>query len=264
MDRKGHGLAGTLFVISTLLLAQHLAGAAGEESVFRGTATLLLGGAVFMGITMWETRGLTGLLVAQEGGAILADQTSLAWLAWLAWIGVVIGGAHLAVGLFGISLGAASPLPLVLGSVWFVVVGIIFMRQGQVAAPAYAGEMDHTLETPRNSSKRRIESVLDVIEKVLPVLDTGEERLTEVELGLGTPFHLSLEQVMGDRDVGSRSAVYALAPVPYEIPPGEPGRPDESRTPVSPSPFEHVTGAEEESIPKLVETGATPSSGDGM
>ena len=279
MDRKVHRLAGTLFVICTLFLARHFAGAAGEGSALLGTGTLLFGGVAFLGIAIWEARDLPGLLVAQEGGAgFLPDRVLLAWLAW---IGVVIGVAHLAVGLFGISLGAATSLPLVLGNVWFVVVGITFIGKRRGAETAQALEAEQQPETPPNWLERvKIIPALGPVPErgtvhpsvfpwnidpnvegetvadfgiTLSARTEGEERLTEAEPGPGTASHVSREQAVGDSDIGSRSDLYALASAPYEMPePPSTGTseawPDQVRTPVRPVPFEYATDEEEDRV----------------
>ncbi|MEJ2205300.1 MAG: protein kinase, partial [Gemmatimonadota bacterium] len=50
----------------------------------------------------------------------------------------------------------------------------------------------------------------------------GGERLTETGLVMGTPAYMSPEQAAGDREIGKRSDIYALATVLYEMLAGEP------------------------------------------
>ncbi len=50
----------------------------------------------------------------------------------------------------------------------------------------------------------------------------GAARMTETGLSLGTPFYMSPEQAMGEREIGPRSDVYALGAVTYEMLSGEP------------------------------------------
>ena len=56
----------------------------------------------------------------------------------------------------------------------------------------------------------------------LAVAQAGAGRITETGLSLGTPHYMSPEQATGDRDVDSRSDVFALACVLWEMLAGEP------------------------------------------
>ena len=56
----------------------------------------------------------------------------------------------------------------------------------------------------------------------LAVSAAGGERLTGTGLSLGTPFYMSPEQAIGDRQVDARSDIYSLGCVVYEMLAGEP------------------------------------------
>src|SRR4029077_1705740 len=50
----------------------------------------------------------------------------------------------------------------------------------------------------------------------------SDERMTETGMSLGTPYYMSPEQAMGDREITGRSDVYALGAVLYEMLTGDP------------------------------------------
>jgi len=56
----------------------------------------------------------------------------------------------------------------------------------------------------------------------LAAAKTGDTRMTETGMSLGTPTYMSPEQAMGERDITARSDVYALGCVLYEMLTGEP------------------------------------------
>src|SRR6185312_10978924 len=56
----------------------------------------------------------------------------------------------------------------------------------------------------------------------LAVSNTAGTRMTETGMSLGTPHYMSPEQAMGEREITSRSDVYALGCITYEMLAGEP------------------------------------------
>ena len=56
----------------------------------------------------------------------------------------------------------------------------------------------------------------------LAVQQAGGSRMTQTGMSLGTPHYMSPEQAMGEREIGPRSDVYALAAMAYEMLAGEP------------------------------------------
>jgi serine/threonine-protein kinase len=56
----------------------------------------------------------------------------------------------------------------------------------------------------------------------LAVQQAGGHRMTQTGMSLGTPAYMSPEQAMGDREIGTRSDVYALGAMTYEMLAGEP------------------------------------------
>ncbi len=90
---------------------------------------------------------------------------------------------------------------------------------------------------------------------IAPTAQVAREKLLTQPRPSAGPFCMISEPAASNRDIGSRSDVYAFASVPYEMPTGEPpymgtseARPDKSRTPARPVPFEYVTDEEEDHV----------------
>src|SRR5207253_1280677 len=56
----------------------------------------------------------------------------------------------------------------------------------------------------------------------LAVSSAGGSRMTETGMSLGTPYYMSPEQAMGEREITAKSDVYALGATLYEMLVGEP------------------------------------------
>ncbi|HSE66050.1 MAG TPA: protein kinase [Gemmatimonadales bacterium] len=75
---------------------------------------------------------------------------------------------------------------------------------------------------PQNILLHEGEAVLADFGIALAVREAGGNRLTETGLSLGTPEYMSPEQATGNRQLDTRSDVYSLAAVLYEMLAGEP------------------------------------------
>src|SRR5688572_24649750 len=75
---------------------------------------------------------------------------------------------------------------------------------------------------PENILLQEGEAMLADFGIALAVQESGQGRLTETGLSLGTPHYMSPEQATGDRHVDARSDLYSLASVLYEMLVGEP------------------------------------------
>jgi len=75
---------------------------------------------------------------------------------------------------------------------------------------------------PENILLQEGEAMLADFGIALAVQESGQGRLTETGLSLGTPHYMSPEQATGDRNVDARSDLYSLASVLYEMLVGEP------------------------------------------
>jgi len=96
---------------------------------------------------------------------------------------------------------------------------------GQIAsALTYAHEKGvvHRDIKPENILLEGDQAILADFGIARAVSAAGGERLTETGLALGTPAYMSPEQAVGERHLDSRSDVYSLACVVYEMLAGEP------------------------------------------
>jgi eukaryotic-like serine/threonine-protein kinase len=100
------------------------------------------------------------------------------------------------------------------------------VRIAQEAAQAlqYAHEHDviHRDIKPENLLLTKDGNTLVADFGIARALITGEDRLTQTGISLGTPAYMSPEQATGDRHLDARTDVYALGTVLYEMLVGEP------------------------------------------
>ncbi|MEO7503340.1 MAG: protein kinase [Gemmatimonadaceae bacterium] len=75
---------------------------------------------------------------------------------------------------------------------------------------------------PENILIHEGEAILTDFGIAMAVKEAGGNRLTQTGMSLGTPQYMSPEQATGDRDLDSRSDVYSMAAVLYEMLAGEP------------------------------------------
>jgi eukaryotic-like serine/threonine-protein kinase len=75
---------------------------------------------------------------------------------------------------------------------------------------------------PENILIQEGEAMLADFGIALAITEAGGSRLTETGVSLGTPQYMSPEQATGDRTLDSRSDVYSLGAVTYEMLAGEP------------------------------------------
>jgi serine/threonine-protein kinase len=100
------------------------------------------------------------------------------------------------------------------------------LRIGRDAAAALQYAHDHGVAhrdiKPENLLLTKDGHVLVADFGIARAIAGEEERLTGTGLSIGTPAYMSPEQAAGDRDVGSRSDIYSLGCVLYEMLAGEP------------------------------------------
>ncbi|MGH7535754.1 MAG: protein kinase domain-containing protein, partial [Gemmatimonadales bacterium] len=75
---------------------------------------------------------------------------------------------------------------------------------------------------PENILLHEGEAVVADFGIALAVSQAGGTRLTETGLSLGTPFYMSPEQALGDRQIDARSDIYSLGALLYEMLAGDP------------------------------------------
>ncbi len=95
----------------------------------------------------------------------------------------------------------------------------------QVAAAldyAHRRDIVHRDIKPENILLHEGEALVADFGIALAVSEAGGERLTGTGLSVGTPYYMSPEQAMGDRQLDARSDIYSLGCVLFEMLAGEP------------------------------------------
>ncbi len=158
------GISATLLLISSLFLARHFAGTAGNGLALVAAGSLIVGGVAIFALGVLETSGFSA--AAAEGGvagqhafvAVSAVMLSMSagagflfpvalaafglamlqdsgWPAWLAWLGVVLGVASLVLNIFGITLPGPGILSYI-SNACYLVLGVLLMGKGQAGQAA--------------------------------------------------------------------------------------------------------------------------------
>jgi TolB-like protein len=96
------------------------------------------------------------------------------------------------------------------------------MEVGSALAYAHAQGVIHRDIKPENILLSNNQAVVADFGIARAVSLAGGEQLTETGVALGTPQYMSPEQATGDRSIDSRSDIYALGCVLYEMLAGEP------------------------------------------
>jgi len=93
---------------------------------------------------------------------------------------------------------------------------------GSALAYAHSKGIVHRDIKPENVLLQGDQAVVADFGIALAVDSAGGERLTETGLSVGTPAYMSPEQVAGEKEIDSRSDLYSLACVLYEMLAGDP------------------------------------------
>ena len=87
---------------------------------------------------------------------------------------------------------------------------------------AHRHKVIHRDIKPENILLQEGEAMLTDFGIALAVQEAGGARLTETGMAVGTPYYMSPEQSMAERDLDGRTDIYALGCVLYEMLAGEP------------------------------------------
>jgi CheY-like chemotaxis protein len=98
----------------------------------------------------------------------------------------------------------------------------IIKQIGSALDYAHQHDIIHRDIKPENILFHEGEAMLADFGIALGVTEAGGNRVTETGLSLGTPQYMSPEQATGDRQLDSRTDVYSLGAVLYEMLAGEP------------------------------------------
>ncbi len=104
-------------------------------------------------------------------------------------------------------------------------IGVAVKLAQQLAAAldyAHRREIVHRDIKPENILLQDGHALIADFGIALAVRAAGGERLTQTGISLGTPYYMSPEQAIGDRNIDARSDIYSVGCVLYEMLAGEP------------------------------------------